>query len=171
MPDRNVCIAVIDDHQQVKSALDGLLNAGFDAAQISVVGKDHPSDKQIHGYVTTGDQMKFWGVQGAFWGGITGILIGSGLLFVPGLGPLIVAGPILSAIVGGLEGAAGLAGIEAVFAGLFHLGFSKDGLALYEKQLKAGKSLLLVHGDKDQVIRAKEVLTNGGIVDVTAHAN
>lgn len=168
MPHRNVCIAVIDDHQQVKSVLDGLLDSGFNAAQISVVGKDHPDDKHIHGYVTTGEKMKFWGGQGAFWGGIIGMLAGAGFMFVPGIGPLIVAGPLVSIIAGGVEGAVGLAGIEALFAGLLHLGFSKDGLAEFEKELKAGKSLVIVHGDADEVSRAKEVLSDKGLTAITA---
>ncbi|MEO8494328.1 MAG: general stress protein [Planctomycetota bacterium] len=168
MHHRNVCIAVIDEHQQVKSALEGLVASGFNAGQISVVGKDHPDDKHIHGYVTTGEQMKFWGSQGAFWGGMMGMLAGTGFLFVPGIGPLIVAGPLVSVIVGGLEGAVGLAGIEALFAGLVHLGFSKDGLAHFEKELQAGKSLVLVHGDADEAVRAKEVLSSAGFAVVTA---
>jgi hypothetical protein len=71
--DRNVCTAIIDDRRQAKSALDRLLESRFNAEQISVVGKDHPDDKPLHGYVTTGEQMKFWGGQGAFWGGTMAI--------------------------------------------------------------------------------------------------
>lgn len=169
MRDRNVCIAIVDEHQQVQSVLEWLLNAGFDAAQISIIGKDHPNDKHVHGYFTTGDQVTFWGGQGAFWGGIMGVLAGAGFLFVPGIGPLIVGGPLLSMIVGGLEGSVGLAGIEALLAGLLHLAFSKDHLVIYEKELKAGKSLVLVHGNTDQVMRAKDVLTDSGIGIVNVH--
>ncbi len=170
MSSSNVCIAIIDDHQRVKSALDRLADSEFDSQQISVIGKDHPHDKHIHGYATTGSQMKFWGGQGAFWGGIMGALAGAGFLFVPGIGPLVVGGPLLGMIVGGLEGSAGLAGIEAVFAGLLHLEFSKDGLVLYEKELKAGKWLVLVHGDTGEVLRAKDVLTKAGVAAVFVHA-
>lgn len=97
-----------------------------------------------------------------------GMLAGAGFLFVPGIGPLVVAGPLVSVIVGGLEGSVGLAGIEALFAGLLHLGFSKDGLAEFETQLKAGKSLLLVHGDLEEVHRAQELLSNAGFAVVSA---
>ena len=50
-------------------------------------------------------------------------------------------------IVGGPKGSAGLAGIEALFAGLLHLGFSKDGLARFEKELKAGKLVGVITSD------------------------
>jgi len=169
MHDRNVCIALIDEHQRVKSVLEKLLESRFHAEQISVVGKDHPGDKHIHGYASTGEQMKFWGVQGAIWGSIMGMLAGAGFLFVPGIGPLMVGGPLLSMVLGGLEGSAGLAGIEALFAGLLHLGFSKDGLADFERELKAGKSLVLVHGNTGEVIRAKDVLGAAGIAVVSVH--
>ncbi|QDU74559.1 hypothetical protein Pan97_15680 [Bremerella volcania] len=170
MRDRSVCIAIVEDHRQVQSVLDSLLDAGFDASHISVIGKDHPEDRHVHGYLTTGEQMGFWGGQGAVWGGIMGALAGAGFLFVPGIGPLMLGGPLLSMIVGGLEGSVGLAGIEAVFAGLLHLAFSKEHLATYEKELKAGKSLVLVHGNSGEVIRAKDVLTDAGIGVIAVHA-
>ncbi len=73
-------------------------------------------------------------------------------------------------IVGGLEGSLGLAGIEALLAGLLHLGFSKDGLAEFEQELKIGKSLLLVHGGRDQVTRDKDVLSDAGFAAVPVRA-
>jgi len=167
---QNVCIAVVEDHQQAQAAVDALCEAGFDKKRISVVGKDHPSDQHVHGYWTTGDEVKFWGVQGAFWGGIIGTLAGAGVFFVPGIGPLMVGGPLVSMMVGGLEGSAGLAGIEAVFAGLLHLGLSKDGLVLYEKELKAGKIFVLVHGNTSDVLRAQDILNDAGCAVVSVHA-
>ncbi len=53
-------------------------------------------------------------------------------------------------VAGGVEGAVGLGGIEAVLASVLHAGFLKDSLVLYESQLNAGKWLLLVHGDAAQ---------------------
>jgi hypothetical protein len=170
MSDTNVCIAVTKDHQQAAELVDTLIAAGFSGDKISVVGKDHAEDGHVHGYITTGETMSFWGKQGAFWGGLFGVLAGAGFLFVPGIGPLLVGGPLLSMIVGGLEGGAVLGGIEAVFAGLLHLGLSKDSLALYEKQLKKGNCLVILHGTRDEVVRGSEVAKGYGLETVDVHA-
>jgi hypothetical protein len=170
MASHNVCIGVVASLEDAQMALDPLRQGGFDLNQVSLVGKNHPDDKHIHGYTTTGEQMRFWGGQGVVWGGLMGVLAGAGMIFVPGIGPLLAAGPLVSMIVGGVEGAAALGGIEAVFAGLLHLGFTKDSLVLYESKLKAGKWLLLVHGDTEEVVRAKEIFEAGGNEDVAVHA-
>ena len=170
MSNRNVCIAVVANHAQAEKALAVLRDGHFDMQQVSLVGKDHPEDKSIHGYYTTGQNMKFWGEQGALWGGLMGALAGAGFLFVPGIGPLVVAGPLLSMIVGGAQGAVALGGIEAVFAGLLHLGLTRDSLVLYESQLKAGKILVVAHGLPADVTSALSLLTNAGFAPVTVHA-
>ena len=157
MSDHNVCIAVTKDHQQAKALVEAYGAAGFDQEKISVVGKDHAEDAHVHGYITTGETVSFWGKQGALWGGLFGVLAGAGFLFIPGIGPLLVGGPLLSMIVGGLEGGAVLGGIEAVFAGLLHLGLTKDSLALYDKQLREGRCLVILHGTAEEVVRGGEV--------------
>ena len=158
MSDHNVCIAVAKDHDQATALVTALTDGGFDQKKISVVGKDHAEDGHVHGYVTTGESMTFWGKQGALWGGLFGALAGAGFLFIPGIGPLLVGGPLLSMIVGGLEGGAVLGGIEAVFAGLLHLGLSKDSLALYDQQLREGRCLVVLHGTTEEVVRGRELL-------------
>ena len=90
MADHNVCIAVATDHDEAAAIVTALRDDGFDQKKISVVGKDHAEDGPVHGYVTTGESMTFWGKQGALWGGLFGALAGAGFLFIPGIGPLLV---------------------------------------------------------------------------------
>jgi hypothetical protein len=170
MTDKNICIAVARDHEQAFEVVRSLQTGGFAAESMSVIGKDHADDKHIHGYVTTGEAMSFWGKQGAIWGGLFGLLAGAGFLFVPGIGPLIVGGPLLSMMVGAVEGGAVLGGIEAIFAGLLHLGLSKDHLAHYEKQLKRGSCLVVLHGTIEEVVRAKDLLADKTLEHVDVHA-
>jgi len=61
--------------------------------------------EHVVGYYNTGDRMKYWGKLGAFWGGLWGFLLGSAFFWIPGIGPLVVAGSLVSWIVGALEGA------------------------------------------------------------------
>ncbi len=169
MPDHNVCIAVAKDHDRAAGLVKCLIDAGFDQKKISVVGKDHPEDEHVHGYVTTGESVAFWGKQGALWGGLFGALAGAGFLFIPGIGPLMVGGPLLSMIVGGLEGGAVLGGIEAVFAGMLHLGLTKDSLALYDTQLRDGCCLVILHGTAEEVVGGRDLL-RGQVELLEVHA-
>src|SRR5271170_1820008 len=72
--------------------------------------------------ITTPDRMKYWGKTGAFWGGFWGLLFGSAFFAIPGIGPVLVAGPLVAWIVGGLEGAALVGGLSAIGAGLVGIG-------------------------------------------------
>jgi hypothetical protein len=89
--------------------------------------------------------MKYWGKQGAFWGGLWGMLFGA-FFIIPGLGPILVAGPLVAWIVGALEGAVVVGGLSALGAGLYSIGIPKDSVVKYEAALKADKFLLLAHG-------------------------
>jgi hypothetical protein len=102
--------------------------------------------------------MKAWGKLGGFWGGLWGILMGAAFFVVPGLGPIAVAGPLVAAVVGGLEGAVVVGGLSAIGAGLYSIGIPKDSVVQYETSLKAGKFLLLAHGTKNDIERAQGVL-------------
>ncbi|MEI6195325.1 MAG: permease, partial [Verrucomicrobiota bacterium] len=110
------------------------------------------------GYYNAGDRMKAWGKTGAFWGGLWGFLFGSAFFWIPGIGPLLVAGPLVSWIVGALEGAVVVGGLSAVGAGLYSLGIPKDSLLQYETALKTGKFVLIAHGSADETSQAKAIL-------------
>ena len=99
-----------------------LQKAGLDMKILSVVGKDYHSDERVVGYYNTGDHMKAWGKIGAFWGGLWGCVIRRRLLFVPVLAPLPIAGPLVSWIVGALEGAVVVGGVSALGADCSVLG-------------------------------------------------
>ena len=68
--------------------------------KLSIVGKDYHTDEHVVGYYNAGDRMMYWGKLGAFWGGLWGMRFGSAFFFVPGVGPLLVAGPLVTWIVG-----------------------------------------------------------------------
>ena len=103
--DPKAVIAVYNTHAEAEAAVKELQIGGFDMKKLSVVGKDYHTDEQVVGYYNAGDRMKYWGKLGALWGGLWGLLFGAAFFWVPGIGPLLVAGPLVSVIVGGLEGA------------------------------------------------------------------
>jgi hypothetical protein len=157
---RNTVVALFKSHTQAEEAVKELQKAGFDMKQLSIVGRDYHSEEHVIGYYNTGDRMKYWGKLGAFWGGIWGVLFGSAVFVIPGVGPLLVAGPLVSAIVGGLEGAAIVGGLNALGAGLFSIGIPKNSVLSYQSEIGAGKFALIAHGTPEDVARAKGILKN-----------
>jgi hypothetical protein len=158
MANEDACVATFASHDEAEKAVKALEQAGFDMKKLSIVGKDYHSEEHVVGYYNAGDRMKAWGKLGGFWGGLWGILMGAAFFVVPGLGPIAVAGPLVAAVVGGLEGAVVVGGLSAIGAGLYSIGIPKDSVVQYETSLKAGKFLLPAHGTKDDIERAQGVL-------------
>jgi hypothetical protein len=136
---------------------------------LSIVGKDYHSEEQVVGYYNAGDRMAFWGKLGAFWGGFWGLLFGSAFFFIPGIGPLVVFGPLVSWIIGALEGSVVVGGLSALGAALFSVGIPKDSIIKYEKALKADKFLVIAHGTPEQVKRAHQILDLAGASETAIH--
>jgi len=158
MKNNNSVVAIYPLHTAAEAAIKELQQAGFDMKKLSIVGRDYHTDEQVVGYYNAGDRMKMWGKTGAFWGGLWGFLFGSAFFMIPGVGPLLVAGPLVSWIIGALEGAAVVGGLSALGAGLFSLGIPKDSILIYETAVKSGKYVLVAHGTTDEVAKAKEIL-------------
>jgi uncharacterized membrane protein len=159
MSQNNSVVAVYPSHTAAEAAIKELQKSGFDLKKLSIVGRDYHTDEHVVGYYNVGDRMKVWGKTGAFWGGVWGLFFGSAFFWVPGLGPLLVAGPLVSWIVGALEGAVVVGGLSAIGASLYSLGIPKDSILQYETDLKAGKFVLLAHGSVEDAARAKDILT------------
>ena len=74
--------------------------------RLSIVGRDYHTEEHAIGFYTSGDRMRFWGGRGTFWETLAGPLSSSGFFLIPGIGPLVVMGPLVGGIIGALEGAA-----------------------------------------------------------------
>jgi len=158
MNKNNSIVAVYPSHIAAEAAIKKLKESGFDTKKLSIVGRDHPTDDHVVGTYKVGDRMKVWGKTGALWGGLWGLFLGSAFFWIPGLGPILVGGPLVSSIVGALEGAAVGGGISAIGAGLYKMGIPKENILEYETALKAGKYVLIVHGVMNDTTQAKEIL-------------
>jgi hypothetical protein len=151
-------VAIYDTHEQAEAAIKELQEAGVDMKSLSIAGKNTHTDEHVVGYYNAGDRIKYWGTLGAFWGGFWGLLFGSAMFAIPGIGPLLVAGPWVAWIVAGLEGAVVVGGVSAAGAGLVSIGIPKDSVVKYDVALKTDKFLLVVHGTPDTVEQAKEII-------------
>jgi hypothetical protein len=165
----NSVVATFASHAQAESAIRELQTDGFDMKMLSIVGKDYHTEENVVGYYTACDRMTYWGTLGAFWGGFWGLLFGSAFFWVPGVGPLLVAGPLVMAIVGALEGAVVTGSLTALGAGLYSLGIPKHSILKYETAVKNGELLLVAHGTINDVERARDLLQQSEAVTTTIH--
>jgi hypothetical protein len=169
MSTENSVVAIYKSHDGADAAVKELQRGGIDMKSLSVVGKGYHTDEEVVGYYNTGDRMKYWGKMGAFWGGFWGLLFGSAMFAIPGLGPILVAGPLVAWVVGALEGAVLVGGVSAVGAGLFSIGVPKDSVIKYDVALKTDKFLLVVHGTPEAVEHAKQIIAGTEHVSYTVH--
>jgi hypothetical protein len=169
MPIENSVIAIYPQHSDAELAIKELQRGGVDMHKLSIVGKGYHTDEQVIGYYNAGDRMKYWGKVGAFWGGFWGILFGSALFVIPGLGPILVAGPLVALIVAGLEGAVEVGALGALGAGLYSIGIPKDSVVKYETALKTDQFLVIAHGTAAEVANAQKIMESTHPLYCTLH--
>ncbi len=151
---------VFNTHVEAEQAIQALSRSGFDVKKLSLIGKGYHTEEHPLGFYSTGDRIKSWGGIGAFWGGIWGLLIAPAVFFLPGIGVVAMAGPIVAALVGALEGAAVVGGLSVLGATLTQFGVPKENAIKYEKALKVDKYVLMAHGNAEEQMKVRTVLEN-----------
>ncbi len=169
MAGEGAVIAVYNSHPEAEDGIKQLQKAGFDMKKLSIVGKDYHTEEHPVGYYNTGDRMRYWGKLGAFWGGIWGLLFGWAFFWVPGIGPLLAAGPLVSTIVAALEGAAVTGGLSAFGAALYSLGIPKNSVLSYETAIKAGKFMVVAHATGEEIAKAQDIFRTSGAAALALH--
>ncbi|MGD0397681.1 MAG: general stress protein [Syntrophobacteraceae bacterium] len=169
MSNQNAVVGIYKTHTEADAAVKELQKSGFDMKKLSVVGKDYHTEENVVGFYNAGDRMKFWGKLGAFWGGLWAILFGSAFFVIPGVGQLVVLGPLVMIIVGALEGALVTGGLTALGAGLYSIGIPRDSIVKYETALKSDKFLVIAHGTTGDVAKAKSILESTAREDLAVH--
>jgi len=152
---------------EVEQAVDALRAEGFRSTDISMLFPENEGTKDFaHEKATKAPEGTAAGAgTGAVVGGTLGWLAGIGALAIPGLGPLIAAGPIVAALTGvGVGGAIG--GISGALIGM---GIPEYEAKRYEGRVKEGGLLLSVHSDNsDWTRKAKDILERTGADDVSS---
>lgn len=152
---------------QAERAVDTLISAGFTKSNISVLLADTRSTREFaHEKDTKAPEGTAAGATlGGVVGGTLGILAGIGALAIPGVGPLIAAGPIMAGLAGlGVGGTVG-----GLIGALVGLGIPEYVAKRYEGRVKDGGTLLSVHcNTSDEVKRAKDLLKSTGADDIAS---
>jgi hypothetical protein len=162
MSGRNTAVfGIFPTRESAEEAIHNLRRANFRKEDISILFPDNAGTKDFgHEKNTKAPEGASTGAaSGAVAGGILGWLAGVGILAIPGIGPLIAAGPIVAALAG--VGAVGALG--GMVGALVGVGIPEYEARRYEGRVKHGGILLSVHcDDHDWTRRAEEILTRSG---------
>ncbi|WP_295754565.1 DUF1269 domain-containing protein [Undibacterium sp.] len=164
-------VAVFAHHQDAEDAIRKLAGGGFDMTHFSIVGQGFHSEEKVVGFYNMGDRIKFWGKNGAFWGGLWSLFFGGVFLTIPMVGPVMVLGHLAAMVVAAVEGAVLVGGLSALGAALFSIGIPKDSVIKYEEAVKTDGFLVVAHGLKDEMAKAKAVLEASNPTSIELHEN
>lgn len=160
-------IGVFRDISSAENAVKALRNKGFRDNEISILAKDdHKKGSSQDMDMETGsdfgtDTIADGTTWGGALGGVAGLLAGVGALAIPGIGPIVAAGPLAGVLSGAVTG--GVAG------GLIDLGIPEERGKRYEADLKQGGVLAVIETSEDKVHDASSILRQNGAKDVEAH--
>ena len=155
------------DRTSAGRAVETLVKAGFLSTSMSVLLSDSEGTRDFaHEKHTKAPEGTTTGATtGGVVGGALGLLAGLGALAIPGIGPLVAAGPIMSALAG--LGAGGAVG--GLIGALVGMGIPEFEAKRYQGHVKAGGILLSVHCDTaDEITRAKGILTATSAADISS---
>ena len=165
-PSKNKSVfGIYPTRSNVESAVNALQHAGFSNSGVSIL---LPENLQSGGVATEQSTKAPEGAvvgvgSGAAVGGALGWLVGIGALAIPGIGPVIAAGPLVAALAG-----IGIGGALGGFAGsLVGMGIPEQEARKFEGELLKGAILIAVHCESDEETnRAKQVLQSTGAQDI-----
>jgi hypothetical protein len=158
--------AIAISEGQANQIVDSLTKSGFSANDISVLFPDKTTTHEFsHEKNTKAPEGAVTGAAtGGVLGGALGLLIGIGALAIPGVGPLIAAGPLLAALSGAAAGGA----LGGVAGGLIGLGIPEIEAKRYENRIAEGNILIsILTRTGEEVGSAKEVLKSARAEDIS----
>jgi len=161
-----VAYGIYPDRAAFERALESLRGAGFRNSDISVIlpERDRTTRDLAHEINSKAPEGTATGAgTGAALGGILGWLVGIGAIAIPGVGPLVAAGPVVAALAG--AGAVGATG--GLVGGLIGAGIPEIEAKRYAGRIREGGYLISVHcDDRTWAKRAEEILEATGGRDV-----
>jgi len=152
-------VGLFSDLKLAEQSVKQLRSNGFSTEEINIISKD----KHQSGQTTelTDDSIMDGTMTGGAIGGVGGLLLGAGALAIPGIGPIIAAGPIAATISGAISG--GIAG------GLIDWGIPSEKSEVYSNQVSSGSTLAVIKTTEAKVAQAIQVLTTSGATNIETH--
>jgi uncharacterized protein (TIGR02271 family) len=164
-------IALFDHFDQAEAAVDALVAQGVNRSDISLVANNASGR---YSDITTAEHHEEDAVkagQGAAFGAVVGGLVGLGALLIPGIGPVIAAGPLAAALGAGVGAAAGAA-TGGITAALVKTGVPEEDATVYAEGIREGGTLVTVHAADSDAYVAEQILSQyGGDTDTNERAD
>jgi hypothetical protein len=160
MLQENALVAVYADPQRAGEAVRELEKTGFNLSQLSLASIIAPGRGPAAAYYSDSTHFKCWGEPSSLWNSLRSVIKGWAFLSLPGIGPMLVSGPLAMWIVAALDNAAIFSNLSAFGATLYSIGIPKERVQYYEAALKDGKYLLIAHGPAREILRARRVLAS-----------
>jgi len=173
-------VALYDDFDTAESVTRALVESGFPREDISLMANDPSAERgsglggfngvsdsgeKAEGGVSTGGAMAGAAIGGAV-GGVGGLLVGLGALAIPGIGPVVAAGPLAATLLG--AGAGALAG--GLIGALTSIGVPEEEANLYAEGVRRGGALLALRVEETEAQRAIDIMERYDPVDVDTRA-
>jgi hypothetical protein len=159
-------VASYRNHKDAETAVHLLSDGGLPIKQISIIGRNFETHEDIQGFYRPADAALDGAGQGAWFGGLFGLMLGAfGFFVMPVVGAVLVIGPLAGLIAGAIGGA----GVGALINGLVASGIPRDQALKYQDRLQAGEFLVVVHGDSDMAARAHSILDSTAQTHLQTH--
>jgi hypothetical protein len=159
----NECVvAVYDSFERARDAVQALDESHFPADQVSLVTHSVAEEGIPDEELQHGDKAELNAAKGAGMGGLFGALLGAPLLAVPGVGPVLIAGPLAMGLTGAIVG-----GFLGSMSGW---GVHDNHLRNYESKVAEGALLVIANGDPQQVASAERILMQTDPAEIFLHA-
>src|SRR6476661_5018562 len=159
-------VGLFDSSAQAQSAIEQLRAAGVPSEHISLAMQDRTEAAAVAEDTGVGTGVATGAVGGGILGGLAGLLVGIGALAIPGIGPLVAAGPLAATLLGAGIGAA----TGGLIGALVGAGVPEDEARLYQTGVERGGVLVSVQTDAVDDAQVRDVLNSSGMRDVRADA-
>jgi hypothetical protein len=150
-------IGVFENRSNAEAAVAALRQQGFSKEEINIISK-----KQSHQDSNEDDDILDGTLTGSAIGGIGGLILGAGALVIPGIGPIIAAGPIAAAVGGAIAG--------GITGGLIDWGIPADESQHYEQEVIDGSILAIIRTNAGKVNSVAQILRQNGAKEVNSHS-
>lgn len=160
--DQQCVVGIFKNLEAAQPALENLEQENFSEKQVSLVTTSVVGQVENEEMLEYGDKGAMKAAKGAGMGGLVGMLLGAPMLMVPGIGPLVVAGPLAMGMTGGIVG-----GFLGAMTGW---GVEPENVEKYQQMVTEGAVLIVVEGPPDEVARAHELLSANSPEEVRLHA-
>lgn len=161
-----VVVGLYDRIEDARSAVEALVNHGFRREDISLVAADAKGEYRSYVSQEGGEEVASGAATGAgigaVLGGLGGLLVGLGALAIPGIGPVLAAGPLVTALAGaGIGAAAG-----GLIGALVDLGIPEDQAEKYAEGVRRGGTLVTLTAGEDMASDAVDIMNRFNPIDI-----